>query len=87
MKQPDKKQRFHGMAAIGMGLGLLFGILWENLPLGLLMGAALAGFGNMTTKRQVDDYERTDVSDMLHSGSRQKGIKKPQLDLLHTRRL
>ena len=50
-KQPDKKQRFHGMAAIGMGLGLLFGILWENLPLGLLMGAALAGFGNMTTKR------------------------------------
>lgn len=39
------------MAAIGMGLGLLFGILWENLPLGLLMGAALAGFGNMTTKR------------------------------------
>ena len=51
MKQPDKEQRFHGMAAIGMGLGLLFGILWENLPLGLLMGAALAGFGNMTTKR------------------------------------
>ena len=47
MKQPDKKQRFHGMAAIGMGLGLLFGVLWENLPL----GAALAGFGNMTTKR------------------------------------
>ena len=51
MKQPDKKQRFHGMAEIWMGLGLLFGILWENLPLGLLMGAALAGFGNMTTKR------------------------------------
>ena len=51
MKQPDKKQRFHGMAAIGMGLGLLFGILWENLPLGLLMGASLAGFGSMTTKR------------------------------------
>ena len=51
MKQPDKKQRFHGMAAIGMGLGLLFGILWEHRPLGLLMGASLAGFGKMTTQR------------------------------------
>ena len=51
MKQPDKKQRFHGMAAIGMGLGLPFGILWENLPLGLLMGASLAGFGNMTNEK------------------------------------
>lgn len=46
-----KKQRFNGMAAIGMGFGLMFGILLENLPLGLLVGAALAGFGNMTTQR------------------------------------
>ena len=61
MKQPDKKQRFNGMAEIGMGLGLLFGILWENLPLGLLMGAALACFGNMTTKRQADGYEKMDT--------------------------
>ena len=51
MKQPDKKSRLNGMAAIGMGLGLLFGILLENIPLGLLMGTSLAGFGNMTTKR------------------------------------
>lgn len=51
MKQPDKKQYFHGIAAIGMGLGLLFGILLKNLPMGLLMGAALAGFGNMTMQR------------------------------------
>ena len=51
MKKPDKKQCFHGMATIGMGLGLLFGILLENIPLGLLMGTSLAGFGNMTTKR------------------------------------
>lgn len=41
MKQPDKKQRFHGMAAIGMGLGLLFGILWENLPLGPFDGSGI----------------------------------------------
>ena len=60
MKQPDKKQCFHGMATIGMGLGLLFGILLENIPLGLLMGTSLAGFGNMTTKRQVDGYEKMD---------------------------
>ena len=33
MKPPDKKQRFHGMAAIGMELGLWFGMLWENLSL------------------------------------------------------
>ena len=51
MKQPDKKSRLNGMAAIGMGLGLIFGILLKDLPLGLLMAAALAGFGNMTTKR------------------------------------
>ena len=51
MKQPDKKSRLNGMAAIGMGLGLIFGILLKDLPLRLLMGAALAGFGNMTTKR------------------------------------
>ena len=51
MKQPEKKQRFNGMAAIGMGFGLMFGILLENLPLGLLVVAALAGFGNMTTQR------------------------------------
>ena len=51
MKKPEKKQRFNGMAAIGMGFGLMFGILLENLPLGLLVGAALAGFGNMTTQR------------------------------------
>ena len=51
MKQSDKKQRLNGMAAIGMGLGLIFGILLENLPLGLLTGTALAFFGNITMKR------------------------------------
>ena len=51
MKQSDKKQRLNGMAAIGMGLGLIFGILLENLPLGLLIGTALALFGNITMKR------------------------------------
>ena len=61
MKQPDKKSRLNGMAAIGMGLGLIFGILLKDLPLGLLMGAALAGFGNMTTKREADGYEKMDT--------------------------
>ena len=51
MKQPDKNNVFMVWLRLGWGLVLLFGILLENIPLGLLMGTSLAGFGNMTTKR------------------------------------